>query len=349
MQGLVDVLPSIAAIFEDEEFLGELLGAAETIVSSLGEGLVNSASSLMSSATSLIKRFAAYLSEEDRTKKLVDAAMSILRTLAEGLITAIPELASAALDIIVELANYLVSPENLNEFVATTVTIITEIGDGLIACVDRLTDAAVQIITSLTDYLTTNPDNLVKLADGALKVVLAVAQAIIDNAPELLDAAITMVSTIIDDMTDPEKINERIAELGKFVDEIGQTLMSPENQEKYKEIGGKIGKLILESVWELLDAPRQWALNLGAEIEEGVERALSGDTKLVNAATGEVTIVTRAEKSMKSSALEPQSITINNPIYVGGEKVANPVSKYQYNAAIEKAMNKGTAVGSWAR
>lgn len=125
--------------------------------------------------------------------KFIDVGTDILLALVNGIISALPTLGAAAFEIINNLAS--------------------SIGDALPALIPAAVEAIVGFVMALTD-----PNNLSSLIDGALSLIMGLADgliaalpilientpiiiqnlvdAIVSNAPKLLDAALELVLTL---------------------------------------------------------------------------------------------------------------------------------------------------------
>lgn len=186
-QALDAILAQLPAVLE--------LGGS--IVSALGQGLLNNLDLILTTAADILVSLATgILSNLD---EIVTVAIDVVFKLVETLLSAqnVALITQAAIDIVIALVNGI--SDHLSEIITTAITVVNTIQTTLIDNADSLIPAAINLIVSLAFGILDNLDDVI---EAAIAVVSAIVSAIVENAPTLLPQAIDTIMGAFADMGD---------------------------------------------------------------------------------------------------------------------------------------------------
>ena len=148
---------------------------------------------LAEAAISIIKSLVDGISQNQ--EMLMETAFETITYLAESLITMLPQIVALGLDLIVSLAMGIA--ENLDELIPTIVDVVLQIVDTLTdpGTLSNLIDGAIAIIVALADGLIAS---LPELLEKAPEIVQNLVDAIIENAPKLLESAYQLIVKLVE-------------------------------------------------------------------------------------------------------------------------------------------------------
>ena len=226
--------------------------------------------------------------------------------LAEGILPLIPDTLNAMLPDVIDGANSLIAAllDTLSSIADTAIPIVTENADeiidtlltGLISAIPNLASSAADLCTAL---ITAILDNDI-ITQGAVDVVVALADGISQNAEQLIDAAVDAVFVIADTLID--NIDLIIDAASNLIEALGTALIDhiPDIVLKTPEIVIGIAGGIIASSYKIVSAAEEiikqigetlvnydW-VNEGATVVDNINQALS------NAIVGGVTAIMEA-------------------------------------------------------
>lgn len=194
---IVDSLPLIA-------------DSALSILNTLAQSIFDNIDKVISIGIKLIKNIIKGLT--DNLPMVIDAALRIIRELGDTLMGNISDVVKMGLDLIKGVISGIV--DNLPLFIEVAADIIYTLVDDVLTHLPEILDLALDIIMTLVDGLT--GDNLSKMADAAITLIVKVLDTLTENLPEfyekgyevlgkliagLIEQAPTIIQTAIDTIT----------------------------------------------------------------------------------------------------------------------------------------------------
>lgn len=210
------------AVLKISEFAPRFFELGASVIESLIKGIVNNKNSIAAAAqtviTGLIGSFASLYPE------IISTGIEMISQIAVGMAENADELTAAIGDGVMLIVDTVVN--NAPAFIGAAVSIIKSLADGMIKNLDKLLDAAFSIVNTLCTELLT-ADNVAFIVSAALKIVAALAQAIIDNAGDIVVAVAVglaqafdgLSSVFFDFKTETDILAEQEDILGDHIDE----------------------------------------------------------------------------------------------------------------------------------
>lgn len=128
---------------------------------------------------------------------LIDGFFQLILKTAEGLAELIPQIMPQIVDLITQIVELITS--NAGAFIDVAFQLIEVTADALIENLPALLDAATTLILKITEYIT-NPENLAKIIEMAVKVIIAVCGALLEALPQLLLTISEMTDAILNNI-----------------------------------------------------------------------------------------------------------------------------------------------------
>ena len=175
------------------EALPELLSAAETIISSLANALI------------------------EQLPTIIAFGIQLIGDLAFGIAEALPELIPTIVDVMLQIVDTLI--DNIDMLVDASIAIILALAQGLINALPRLIEKAPVILEKLVTAIVNNAPKLLK---AAFELVVMLAKGLIENLPKLLSSGLEMVGSIAKGILNG--ISNVVAAAGKIVSGIWDAL-----------------------------------------------------------------------------------------------------------------------------
>jgi len=204
------------------EMTPEIVSAGMQLLGSLGQGLVDNAPMIVSSALEvaqmLIDSFENAVNG-DGASQLMETTMEIIGMLGEFLVQNAPELIGTASELIVQLVTFLTSPDNIAMIIDLSLSLITALTEGLLTAIPIIIEALPIIVNNIvTGLLTEIPviiqagvtlltsliENLpviISTIVGALpQIIDGILSALTSNLPLIVQAGITLLTALINDL-----------------------------------------------------------------------------------------------------------------------------------------------------
>lgn len=175
------------------EALPELLSAAETIISSLANALI------------------------EQLPTIIAFGIQLIGDLAFGIAEALPELIPTIVDVMLQIVETLI--DNIDMLVDASIAIILALAQGLINALPRLIEKAPVILEKLVTAIVNNAPKLLK---AAFELVVMLAKGLIENLPKLLSSGLEMVGSVAKGIING--ISGVVAAAGKIVSGIWDAL-----------------------------------------------------------------------------------------------------------------------------
>lgn len=179
--------------------------------------------------------------------QLAQFATSAITTLAGGLIEQLPTIVKSAIEIINTLIEGL--SDTLPELIPVAIDAVLTLVDTLTdpEMLGNLIDGAIVLVMALANGLV---DALPKLIEKAPVIIMNLVTAIIENVPKLLEAAFSIVGKLV------MGIIEYLPQIGQAAGEIINTLLTGLATLWAKMI--EVGKNVVEGLWEGIKGMGDW-------------------------------------------------------------------------------------------
>jgi phage-related protein len=162
------------------------------LVSAIGQGLLDNADSLLSSALDLVTKLVDFIIQG--LPEVLSAAFQIIETIGNGLVEYAPKLITSVTDVIIKLVDMLTNPDSIKNMVKVALDLVTAIGNGLIEAIPRLIEKVPDIIngivTAINDNISTIIGVGVKLMTSLLDNIPAIIEGLVTSLPEIIDGII---------------------------------------------------------------------------------------------------------------------------------------------------------------
>ena len=160
----------------------------------------------------------------DNLDLILSTAAEILMSLCTGILSALPEVVAVAIDIIFELVDTLLNAENVALITQAAIDIVITLIKGVS---DHLSDIITTAITIVNTIQTTLISNAPELLEAAIELIVALAFGILDNLDDIIEAAVEVVAALVGAIVEcaPQLIPEATeAVMSKFA-EMGDGLV----------------------------------------------------------------------------------------------------------------------------
>lgn len=173
----------------------------------------------------------------------------------KGITEKLPEIMEVGFDIIKTIADSLL--DNLPLIIQTGLDILLALANGIIEHLPEIIPAVVDVILQIVETLT-DPDNLIKLIDGAVQLIIALAEGLINALPKLLEKAPIIIANLVIAIVKavPKLFDAAAQIITTLVTGIGNLLG------KILEIGGKLVTTIKDGFMEKVNAAKDWGKDL---------------------------------------------------------------------------------------
>lgn len=188
-----------------DDQMQRLNNGATAAKNALGTVLLPTLTSLAGSGTDLLNKFTLAVKNSDGDISKIGGAISeLLPELFAQINAQLPDLVSLISTVVETLAQILI--DNLPLLLDSALQIITTLTDGLLSPenIGKITDAAVTIVLKLVEYLVSNLD---KIVSAALQVMLALVNGLSSQLPTLIPAMVDAILTIVETLTSPENLS----------------------------------------------------------------------------------------------------------------------------------------------
>uniref|UniRef100_UPI003AB113DE hypothetical protein n=1 Tax=Eisenbergiella sp. TaxID=1924109 RepID=UPI003AB113DE len=181
----------VQALGKITEVLPSLAETGVSLVSALGEGIVQAVPTLLSTAGSLTTFM--WDSIMSGAPKLIEAGAGLLINVGKGLVTGIPDFVSNALDTVDQFADMLTI--SLPVMIDAGINFITNLAIGLAEALPVFIEKAPEIISKFANLIN---DNAPKLLKAAANIVLTLVKGILSAIPTLIANIPKIITAIVD-------------------------------------------------------------------------------------------------------------------------------------------------------
>lgn len=186
----------------------------------------------------------------------------ILQEVIPDLLTSLlPPLISATADIFSELAKSL--PDLLTSITEVLPGLISQVIDAVTSNIDLVISCVMQLIMVVVNTLL-DSNNLKKVLDAAVNIVLAIVEGIANNVDELIPAVLEAIGTVAETLLKPDNIEKIAVAAVELVVGIGKGLIRgiPDLLVKVAEVVDNIAST-LKSCWDkVIEGVKYWGADL---------------------------------------------------------------------------------------
>lgn len=190
----------VTGLADPDQDLGTLVGNFTDSVVVAGNNLIPRIQELLPRIVEAVTSLVGTVSEqlpallESVLPSLIEGATSLIA----GLMAALPAVLAVLGDVAPTVIGILVPAliDLLPQIVQTGIDVIVSLVQGISEAMPELIPAATEAILEIVDTLM-SPDNIGKLVDAALKIILALADGIIDAVPRLLEVAPKIIENLV--------------------------------------------------------------------------------------------------------------------------------------------------------
>ena len=241
------------------EALPQLMEVAGTIVSSIGEAIINNLPTLLSTSVEILNQIATGIIQA--MPQMLPALIEFVMAIGNMIIENLPLLLQAAVQIIVSLATGIA--QALPELIPTIVEVVTNIAIYLIENIDLLIDAALQLMIGLATGLI---NALPVLIEKAPIIISRLFDAIIKAVPKLIEAGAKLIKMLIDGVT--RTVPLLIAMVPQIVTDIYNKFVGLVS--KFITIGSQLVNGIKEGISSAWDSFTSWMSGLLDSFVDGI-------------------------------------------------------------------------------
>lgn len=243
-----------------ETAAGNILPRVTQILSGMGTAIEQLTPVIAAEVQNLITSF---------LPSLVSGGAQLLTGLITGLISALPGLVSAAPEIVSSISSAL--SQNLPTIRDSGKELLDMLVTGISISFPELIPAAVGSILQFVEGLT-DPNNLSTLVDGAIAIILALADGLISSIPRILESVPVIVKNLIVALIENAPklqvaslqlilslgagLVDYISELPAYISKVGDAIKDGflEGVDKLKDVGGQL----LEGLWNGISDKVEW-------------------------------------------------------------------------------------------
>lgn len=310
--------------------LPAVLEVGASIISALGQGLVNNLDLILTTAGDVLLTLATGILNE--LPAIVQTAIDIIFKLVDTLLNAqnIALITQAAIDIIITLVEGI--SDHISEIISTAITVINTIQTTLISNAPELLSAAIELVLALVFGILDNLDDVI---NAAVQVVAALVGAIVECAPELLPTAINAVMDQFNNMSDSlvkDALTWGADMIASFIDGIMDSV--PDLKSTVDYCAGLIDDYIGFSVPEkgaLSDFDKSggdmvdlFASSMKKQMPT-LQNAVNAMSATIAGASPTVDYTTQLN-NINGTLAGLGNVQIVSPVYIGGELITNTVN-----------------------
>lgn len=196
---------TLTAFKDFDDQMVRFKNSGQAAKNALGTLLLPALSELSGTGTSALQKFTkAVQSSNGDVSVIGDAISEMLPDVLASVNKVLPDLLKLVATGVDTLLQVLI--DNLPLFVDTAIQIIEQITTTLInpENIAKIMDAAVTIVLSLVEFILQNMDQIIK---SAIEIVLAIVNGISQALPELIPAAVDAILTICETLLAPENLS----------------------------------------------------------------------------------------------------------------------------------------------
>ena len=258
LPGITTVMGGLTEIFSgnSEQGLGMISEGVNSIATKLTEALPG----LLQVGTTIVSALGDAIIQNLPT--LLSLGVDILEQLATGLLSALPTMIPSIIEFVTSLGTMII--ENLPLLIQAATQIILQLALGLAQALPELTPTIVEVVLAITQYLV---DNIDLLIDAALQLMIGLATGLIQALPILIEKAPTIIASFLTALI---SAIPKLLEAGKQIIETIKNAVQtygPSLLAKGQQLISDLKNKILEKIKLFLD--------VGKQIVEGIKKGIS--------------------------------------------------------------------------
>lgn len=258
LPGITTVMGGLTEIFSgnSEQGLGMISEGVNSIATKLTEALPG----LLQVGTTIVSALGDAIIQNLPT--LLSLGVDILEQLATGLLSALPTMIPSIIEFVTSLGTMII--ENLPLLIQAATQIILQLALGLAQALPELIPTIVEVVLAITQYLV---DNIDLLIDAAIQLMIGLATGLIQALPILIEKAPVIIASFLTALINAVP---KLLEAGKQIIETIKTAIQtygPSLMAKGQQIISDLKTKILEKVKSFLD--------VGKQIVEGIKKGIS--------------------------------------------------------------------------
>lgn len=213
--------------------------------------------------------------------RIVELARSLLPEVAAAIAQGLPMVVQIGAELLMMLVQAVVG--ELPTLARAGVTIIITLANAIADTLPELIPAAVEAIIEIAEALT-DPDNLLKLLEAGIKIMLALSEGLLNAVPRLLERLPIIIDNIVYTLMQagPKLIALGAQLLGNLAEGIMKAMALP------LEVVGQIGQAIWEGFAELARGAFDWGKDLILNFWEGLKAFVSYPIQAVKDLAGRI-------------------------------------------------------------
>ena len=196
---------TLTAFTDFDDQMVRFKNSGQAAKNALGTLLLPALTELSGSGTSALQKFTKAVQNSNGDISVIgDAISEMLPEILASVNKVLPDLLKMVATGVDTLLQVLI--DNLPLFVDTAISIIEQLTTTLInpENIAKIMDAAVTIVLSLVDFILQNMDQII---NSAIQIVLAIVNGISQALPELIPAAVDAILTICETLLAPENLS----------------------------------------------------------------------------------------------------------------------------------------------
>lgn len=254
-----EALDSLAGLADRFDILKQTVGmAGQQFLAQFAAPMTEGINTVIGYVERLVKAF-----QSGGFKGIANEAGKVATDIAAKFTEILPDIAEFATQVILTITQGLI--QMLPTIVESAITIVTTLVQQLADMLPTLIPVAVEAVMTLVDTLT-DPNTLSNLIDGAIAIIIALANGLIEALPKLLEKAPEIVMNLV------EAIIENVPKLLQAAYEIIVTLVVGiiDNLPQIATAAGEIIGTLVKGVADL--ATKLW--NVGKDIVTGIWKGI---------------------------------------------------------------------------
>ena len=243
---------------------GDMDEAIDNLINS-AEGMLNNMLPIIENALSGIAELAGKIAPVIAEKlpviaeELLPPLLSAATTLVSGLVEALPSILSVLIEQLPSIIDTIVSTilGMLPELVQLGFDLILALAMGIADSLPTLIPQIVEVILKIVEVLT-DPENIMKLLDAAVAIILGIAEGLILAIPKLIPAVINIILNIATALI--ENIPRLLVSIAKIIVSVIQTIL---------QMGADVVKAVIDvfvnakdNLMKRIDEAKTWGKDL---------------------------------------------------------------------------------------
>lgn len=182
----------------------------------------------------------------------------------------LPPLLTAVGDILKSVADSL--PDLLDSITEVIPELLSQIIDAITGNIDIVIECIIKLMMAIVNTLL-DTNNLKKILNAAISIVLAIVEGIASNVDELIPAVLEAIGTVVTTLLEPENIEKIAVAAVELVVGIGKGLISgiPGLLEDVAEVVSSISTQLKESWDKVIEGVKYWGADLIDTFVSGIK------------------------------------------------------------------------------